>query len=290
VFLLLRRLPGVTVRLGVSLGLYFAACAPTFAKIEIPPSVQQGETIELKVPEADLIQAKASPAPGFVFNGRSYPFYKASAEDGSLVFQGLLAIPCDLIPGSYQLRVGEEEDELKVRAGKFAVQHISLPKSKDNFDMSPHEKEAIEAAKATASSERHWHGKFTAPCNARQSAKFGMRRVVNGRLLKDYFHTGLDFAAPLGKPVCACAPGVVVLTGTGFKLHGNTIAIDHGQGVISFYIHLQKIVVKEGQEVDSGEKIGTVGQTGRATGPHLHFGIYVNQTASNPNQWLTTTF
>ncbi|PWT99708.1 MAG: peptidase [Candidatus Melainabacteria bacterium] len=281
---------GTIQGVGVALLLAVAGSPGAWAKVALPTSLSQGETIELKFSDSDFSQTEGGASPNFAFNGHSYPLYKAEDANGSSKWQGLLAIPCDLSPGVYPLKVNDESYELKVKAGKFPLQRISLPKSKDNFDMSPHEKEKIDAAKATLSPARHWHDKFIPPCAAPQSAKFGMKRVVNGRLLKDYYHTGLDFAAPLGKTVCACAPGTVILACKGFKLHGNTVAIDHGQGVISFYIHLNQIVVKEGQEVDSGEKIATVGQTGRATGPHLHFGIYVNQTASNPNQWLTTTF
>jgi murein DD-endopeptidase MepM/ murein hydrolase activator NlpD len=281
---------GLIQGVGVALLLAVIGSPPAWTKIILPTSLSQGETVELKLSDSDLSKTEGGASPSFTFNGHSYPLFKTEDENGGPAWHGLLAVPCDLNPGDYPLRVNDESHELAVKAGKFALQRISLPKSKDNFDMSPHEKERIDAAKATLSPERHWHGRFIAPCTAPQSAKFGMKRVVNGRLLKDYYHTGLDFKAPLGESVRACAPGTVILTGKGFKLHGNTVAIDHGQGVISFYIHLNQIVVKEGQEVGGGEKIATVGQTGRATGPHLHFGIYVNQIASNPNQWLNTAF
>ncbi len=226
----------------------------------------------------------------------------------------LLAIPADLVPGDYKLTVRRmqdpeplprdhigsaesekknpplEEQTIKVQDGKFPVQRLSLPKSKDNFVMAPGEKETVEAAKATLSEERLWQGKFKLPSTARQSAAFGMKRIVNGRLLKDYFHSGLDFAASLGTPVIACADGKVILAHKGYKLHGNVVAIDHGLGVISFYIHLQQILVKEGDMVKAGDKIATVGQTGRANGPHLHFSIYVNQVATNPTQWFHSIF
>jgi lysostaphin len=259
------------------------------ATISVCQNARQGQTIEIKCSplqsgEQDTVAPKVN------FNGKAYPLFPAEGDPEGGVFHGLLAVPADLNPGIYQLKVAGEETTLKVEDGKFPVQHIRLPKSKDNFDMSPGEKEAVEGAKACLSEKRLWQGRFVVPSKFRQSARFGMKRVVNGRLLKDYFHTGLDFAAPLGSPVFACAKGKVILARTGFKLHGNIVAIDHGQGVVSFYIHLQKIKVDEGQLVAEGEQIGTVGQTGRATGPHLHFSIYVNETASNPSQWFTTIF
>lgn len=116
------------------------------------------------------------------------------------------------------------------------------------------------------------------------------KRIVNGKLLKDYYHSGLDFAGSLGQPVYACADGKVILAHKNFRLHGNVVAIDHGQGVVSIYIHLQKIAVKEGDVVVAGEQIGNVGATGRANGPHLHLSLYVNKIATNPMPWFSKTF
>src|SRR5439155_740965 len=120
-------------------------------------------------------------------------------------------------------------------------QNIRLPKGKDNFLMSAGEEAAVDAAKSTLSPKQYWNGKFLRPANARVSASFGLRRRVNGQLLKDYFHSGLDFAGRSGAPVFAAQEGKVILAHWGWKLHGNTVCIDHGQGVLSFYIHLSKI-------------------------------------------------
>ena len=114
--------------------------------------------------------------------------------------------------------------------------------------------------------------------------------VPNGKLLDDYFHAGMDFAAARGTPVKACADGKVLVAHTGWKLHGNTIVLDHGQGVVSIYIHMNSLNVKEGDEVKEGDKIGAVGSTGRASGPHLHFGLYVNNTAADPKYWFENVY
>jgi len=202
----------------------------------------------------------------------------------------LIGIPADLKPGKYKLVYGADAVDIAVKDGKFPLQYLRLPPGKDNFLMSPGEKEAVEGAKATCSNQRLWRGVFLAPSKFRTSAAFGLKRVVNGKLLNDYFHSGLDFAAPMGSTISACAAGKVVLAKTGFRLHGNIVGIDHGQGVISFYLHMSKIAVKNGDEVKAGQKIGAVGQTGRATGPHLHFSIYVNQVATNPREWFNRSF
>ena len=246
----------------------------------------QGETIELTLN-----------SPTYTFNGKTYKaFPKASTaqaeSENSLVpeYLGLLAVPADLDPAKYVIKAGDDEKSIAVRAGQFVLQHINLPKSKDNFEMSAGEKEAIEGAKATVSSDRLWTGKFQPPSKARVSATFGIKRVVNGKLLKDYFHSGIDYAGGLGSPITACSDGKVVLVGRNFKLHGNCVCLDHGQGVVSIYIHMQKIAVKEGQTVRKGELIGNVGASGRATGPHLHFSLYVNESAANPNDWYQKAF
>jgi murein DD-endopeptidase MepM/ murein hydrolase activator NlpD len=270
------------------------------AKISLSnDSPAQGQTIEVNfLPDkANLDKASGDSAPTpytLSFNKSSYRLFPVTVTSADTGFRCLVAIPADLPKGDYQLSIKNdqpvEERAIKIQDGKFPVQRLTLPKSKDNFVMAPGEKEAVEQAKALLSDKRLWQGNFKLPSKFRQSAAFGMKRIVNGRLLKDYFHSGLDFAASLGTPVDACADGKVILAHKGYKLHGNIVAIDHGQGVVSFYIHLQQILVQEGDMVKAGEKIATVGQTGRANGPHLHFSIYVNKIATNPSQWFNTTF
>ncbi|MGC8908646.1 MAG: peptidoglycan DD-metalloendopeptidase family protein [Desulfomonilaceae bacterium] len=98
------------------------------------------------------------------------------------------------------------------------------------------------------------------------------------------FHQGLDIAAPLGSPVLACADGRVLFTGSrkGFRRYGNTVLLDHGRGVYTYYAHLNDIVVKKNQKVKRGQRIASVGNTGRSTGPHLHLEVRVVNTMYNP--------
>ena len=289
-----------------------AYCLPADAAVEVSNrNLRQGDTFEVvsttpgtAAPPTDGETSSASPGGSdqtVTFNGNKYKFFPAisnssntSADDvsgqKSWQLKALLAVPADLEPGKYTLKAGDESIVLSVRAGLFPLQHIRLAPSKDNFDTSKGEEEAVDNAKASLTSTRMWDGPFKAPSKARTSTGFGLKRMVNGRLLKDYFHSGLDFAGGLGSPITACAGGKVVLVGRGFKLHGNTVAVDHGQGVVSFYIHMQTIKVKEGESVKQGQQIGTIGQTGRATGPHLHFSIYVNKVAANPSNWFNSSF
>ncbi len=100
------------------------------------------------------------------------------------------------------------------------------------------------------------------------------------------FHPGIDIAAPTGTPVRAAADGIVLQSGRDEAGYGNEIVIDHGYGVDTRYGHLRRIFVVEGQEVTQGEVIGTVGMTGRATGPHLHYEVLVHETPVNPSKYL----
>lgn len=217
-------------------------------------------------------------------------FSRLNAKSSDELGRALIGVPADLPPADYKVVCAGEQASLKVLDGHFGVQVMRLPKGKDNFKASPGETEAVDAAKATVTARQYWQDRFLKPSPARVSSAFGLRRRVNGKLLSDYFHSGLDFAGALGSPVLACQSGRVLIAHQGWKLHGNTVCIDHGQGVLSFYIHLSKIFVKEGQIVNAHQKIGAIGSTGRANGPHLHFSLYVNGDATNPAIWFARAF
>jgi len=130
----------------------------------------------------------------------------------------------------------------------------------------------------TLSPEREWQGSFARPVQAPVSDLFGVERVFNGAVQST--HQGLDFRVPAGTPIAAVNRGKVLLARPLF-FEGNCVVLDHGQGLLSLYLHLSKFSVKEGDEVEKGEQIGLSGGTGRATGPHLHLairwqGVYLN--------------
>ncbi len=130
----------------------------------------------------------------------------------------------------------------------------------------------------TVSRGREWKGSFAAPVNAEISDVFGVERVFNGSVQST--HQGLDFRVPSGTPVAAVNSGRVILARLLF-FEGNCVVIDHGQGLLTLYLHLSKFSVKEGDDVSKGQPIGLSGGTGRATGPHLHLavrwqGVYLN--------------
>ena len=136
----------------------------------------------------------------------------------------------------------------------------------------------------TVTNRRYWTEPFLVPTKQFVNSPYGVARYWDGKPT-GASHLGLDLRSPAGTPIHATAAGTVRIASY-FKLEGRTVGIDHGQGVTSFYLHMSRIVAREGTLVKRGDVIGYVGATGRATGPHLHWQIDVNGVSVNPIPWV----
>ena len=135
------------------------------------------------------------------------------------------------------------------------------------------ELERIVAARARDTGAKGWRQAFRWPATGRISGRFGSQRIYRGGEAGSY-HSGIDIARPTGTPFVAPADGVVVLaSGAEFSLEGLLLIVDHGQGLNSAFLHMNSIAVEEGESVRQGQVLGTIGASGRATGPHLHWGL-----------------
>ena len=201
-------------------------------------------------------------------------------------WHAIVGIPLGAATGSHELRLDPGGAiRFEVRAKEYETQHIAIKDKRkvepnaDDLRRIAEEKKRITAALRTWSSGPAPRLPLLRPVEGVQSSAFGLRRFFNGKPRKP--HSGLDIAAPRGTPVIAPAAGVVVDTGDYF-FNGNSVFIDHGQGLVTMYCHLDSIAVKKGQKIARGERIGKVGSTGRVTGPHLHWSVSLNDARVNP--------
>jgi murein DD-endopeptidase MepM/ murein hydrolase activator NlpD len=184
---------------------------------------------------------------------------------------------------------GETRQAIDVAPKRYAEQHLTI-KNKRKVNPNEEDMKRITAERVRISAAMdQWHEvpepdlTFTTPLEGPRSDSYGKRRFFNGQPRRP--HGGMDIAMPAGTPIVAAADGVVTETGD-FFFNGNTVFIDHGQGLLTLYMHMQEIDVAPGQVVTKGQRIGTVGATGRVTGPHLHLSVRLNGTYVDPGLFL----
>jgi murein DD-endopeptidase MepM/ murein hydrolase activator NlpD len=253
-----------------------------------PTTPQLGDTLRVIVPKT-----AAQNPPSIKMGSKSYSMVALDQNYWRVLIP---TTPLDT-PGRKQIQVTDGNQVLAtlaitLRDRKFPVQRIWLPPGKDDLG-SDHEFDRVDAFKKLVTPEKFWQGKFARPNQGPITSGYGIRRYYNGVFAKDYFHRGVDYAGGYGSPVVAPAAGRVALVGRvaqGFELHGNTVGLDHGQGVVSIFIHLSRIDVKEGQMLKVGQVLGAIGATGAATGPHLHWGLYVQGACVDPVPWREQGF
>jgi murein DD-endopeptidase MepM/ murein hydrolase activator NlpD len=250
-----------------------------------PSNAKLGTTLSVIV---DVENSNSATPPQVTQGDKTYPAFPIAPNQ----YRALIpTTPLDT-PGNKVIRItsGGEQQNLSVWVGdrKFPTQRIVLRGNKAGLQATAHELQRVKAFRALQTPEKLWSGPFIQPNQGPITTIYGVRRYYNGKFAKDYFHRGVDYAGASGSTVVAPAPGRVALVGTvaqGFRVHGNTVGIDHGQGVVSIFMHLSRINVKEGDIVKTGQLIGGVGSTGASTGPHLHWGLYVNGQSVDPVQW-----
>jgi murein DD-endopeptidase MepM/ murein hydrolase activator NlpD len=178
------------------------------------------------------------------------------------------------------------ERKLDVAPRKFSVQRINGVDQKyvepppEVMKRLEEEYFMVRKAREALSAQPFWRTGFIWPAMGRISGVYGSRRIVNGKPLRPHF--GVDVAAMPGTPIRAAAAGTVTLAHGDLYFSGKTVIIDHGLGVSTLYIHMQEIKVATGDRVTQGQVIGTIGTTGRSTGPHLHWGLNLGQDYLDP--------
>lgn len=205
----------------------------------------------------------------------------------------VVGIPLSTKPGQQFIRVktGEKQKKIafEVKDKKYRTQHITI---KNKRKVNPNKMDMTRINKERPiirSALKHWSEsadvdlRFLTPVKGKKSSSFGSRRVFNNQPRRP--HSGMDIAAAQGVEITAPAAGKVIEVGDYF-FNGNSVFVDHGQGLITMYCHMDKITVKVGEDVTAGDKLGTVGKTGRVTGPHLHWTVSLNNARVDPALFL----
>ena len=258
-------------------------------------SGKQGQVLVVKVRGEE----QATEVNG-TFLKRTIPFFREFRPGESDGYIGLLGIDMQDEPGTYELAVdvkqGEQVKQLSfnvlVAKEKFIVEHLTLPKEKVDLDEKgaarwKAEQEQVKQALAENSRLKLWRSNFVEPVNGKRTGIFGSVRIMNGKPRNP--HNGEDIGAPLGTAVAATNDGIVRIT-VDHIFSGKGVFVDHGLGFYSMYFHLSEILVNDGDLVKAGQIIGKVGATGRATGPHLHWGVKLNGARVNPYSLLDLPF
>lgn len=202
-------------------------------------------------------------------------------------FKAVAGVDLYTEPGAYPLAISANgrvfSRKIKIAKKEFPVQKLTLPK--DMVELSPENEARVEqdqkkvAALWPNETDRIWNGNFMNPREGEISTAFGLRRIING--ISKNPHSGVDISADEGKEVLAPNNGVVILVDDQF-FSGNSVFLDHGQGIYTMFFHLSKILVEQGQQVKKGDVIALVGSSGRSTGAHLHWGVRVQGARVDP--------
>lgn len=259
-----------------------------------PEEPKQGQVLHLRVDVPEGMHVRRGE-----LLSRPLHFYPAGESSGR--WDTLFGIDMGQEPGTYEVRVwlagadGTSGQDvvaaIRILPEAFGEERFTVPDSKVHLSEEAlarvkREKARIASLWSSGTTERLWEGPFQIPVEGRPGSPFGLRRWINGERRSP--HTGMDIKAPEGRPVWAANSGRVVLVGD-FFFAGNAVFLDHGQGIYTMYFHLSKVNVVEGQTLKRGEVLGLVGMTGRATGPHLHWGVRLGGARVDPASLVEST-
>ncbi len=243
----------------------------------LPGQIKLGDTLRISCP-AEFTSAK--------LNDRSAKLY---LQPNGKRF-GLLPISVKDTPGTSPLILstsdGSESQTLRVviRNTIFPSQNVTLAPEIEALHSTPEDMAVLASFRDTISETRSWQDPLAAPVSGCMTSPFGVRRLHNGKPTGEY-HGGVDQRTPEGEAIRAVAAGTVTFAKQ-FNVLGNAVGIDHGQGLESMYLHMSRLAVASGATVERGDTLGYAGSTGRSTGPHLHWVLYVNGINVNPAQWI----
>ena len=253
-------------------------------------SVKNANTVLLEIQKEDITAVKLS------FDKQNINFFKNPFKENT--HYALVPISYYQKKKDYRVIVSYIQDgkkvfegkSLKVVDGKYKSEVINVPKTKFKPKLSRVKRTKEEYAQAmkvynSTSKDILWNEEFIYPLNTKITSNFGTKRVYNGQL-KSY-HSGTDFRAKNGTPIIASNSGIIKISQNRFY-SGNSIVIDHGQGVYSCYFHLSKMNYKVGDKIKKGAILGLSGDTGRVTGPHLHFSFRIHGIQVDPLNAIST--
>jgi murein DD-endopeptidase MepM/ murein hydrolase activator NlpD len=268
----------LSVLLASLLAAMFASAADAQQCTAKPSSIPLGQTVRLRC---------EIPAATARLNGRTVRLFKQENGD----WQGLMPVAVADTPGTYPIEFRAEDGtelaavSITIRKTIFPSQNVTLAPQIEALHSTTEEMQTLTTFRDSVSDVKYWQDPLVAPLPGCVISPFGVKRLHNGKATGE-FHMGIDQRGAEGTPILAVAAGMVKIVQP-FNVLGGTIAIDHGQGLETMYLHMSKLNVELGARLNKGDVIGYVGATGRANGPHLHWVVYVNGVPVNPQQWVS---
>ncbi len=278
------------------IGAWHAVAASASPSIDpkLPQAMLQGDAVLLSLQLPENYELAYALFAGKVLRLQPLPQPKKRRTNHlSNYHEAVVAAPTDSVPGLYSVKIAllnRHGDawhfvrQIEIKQKRWGIEHLTVPRkfaelSAQQRRRAKQEKQQIRTAFTQSAKQRLWKTDFQRPVAGKITSPFGIRRRQNNKPRSP--HWGTDFRAAVGTPVRATNHGQVLLTGE-FFIPGNCVFVDHGNGLITGYSHLDKILVEHKQEVIAGEVIGYSGSSGRVNGPHLHWSAYWKGNMFNP--------